>query len=33
MPPDGALTSIADAVRAQALAIVQALGGLPLALD
>ena len=33
MPPDGALASIADAVRAQATAIVQALGGLPLALD
>ena len=33
MPPDGAPASIADAVRAQARAIVQALGGLPLALD
>ena len=33
MPPDGALASIADDVRAQATAIVQALGGLPLALD
>jgi len=33
MPPDRALVSIADAVRAQATAIVQTLGGLPLALD
>ena len=33
MPPGGVLSNIAEAVRAQAIAIVQALGGLPLALD